>query len=188
MASYLACCGFYLYTRPIRSLRDKFGVIFSLLLARPLLAKPLLAKPLLAKPLLAKPLLAKPLLAKPLLAKPLLAKPLLAKPLLAKPLLAKPLLAKPLLAKPLLAKPLLAKPLLAKPLLAEPLFTYIQDHLCCSLRDKFGVIVSLLPFLLIYKTKWLRNRISPLLFTMHDIVMKRTWRHVNTKLNQALAF
>ena len=44
-------------------------------------------------------------------------------------------------------------------------FTYIQDQMrarkiylytrpfCCSLRDKFGVIFSLLPFLLIYKTK-----------------------------------
>ena len=49
-------------------------------------------------------------------------------------------------------------------------FTYIQDQMrqersfhpssqpfCCSLRDKFGVIVSLLPFLLIYKTKCGRN-------------------------------
>ena len=31
LASYLACCRFYLYTRPIHSLRDKFGVIVSLL-------------------------------------------------------------------------------------------------------------------------------------------------------------
>ena len=32
------------------------------------------------------------------------------------------------------------------------IFTYIQDHFCCSLRDKFGGLFSLLPFLLIYKT------------------------------------
>ena len=69
------------------------------------------------------------------------------------PLLAGPLLAGPLLAGHLLAGPLLAGPPLAGPLLAGPLFTYIQDHFCCSLRDKLGVKVCLLPFLLIYKTK-----------------------------------
>ena len=116
-----------------RSLRDKFGVIVSLLLARPLLAGPPLARPLLAGPLLARPLLAGPFLAGPFLAGPFL------------------------------AGPFLGGPFLGGPFLGGPYFSYIQDHFCCSLRDKFGVIFSLLPFFLIYKTKWLRNGVFPLL-------------------------
>ena len=96
--------------KTICSLRDKFGVIFILLLAGPLLVGPLLVGPLLVGPLLVGPLLVGPLLVGPLLVGPLLVGPLF--------------------------------------------FSYIQDHFCCSLRDKFGVIVSLLRFLLIYKTKW----------------------------------
>ena len=67
--------------------------------------------------------------------------------------LARPFLGGPFLGRPFLARPFLGGPFLGGPFLGGPFFSYIQDHFCCSLRDKFGVIVSLLPFLLIYKTK-----------------------------------
>ena len=132
------------------------------------------------RPLLARPLLVGPLLVRPLLVGPLLVGPLLVGPLLNGPLLVGPLLVGPLLVGPLLVGPLLVGPLLVGPLLVGTLFTYTQDHFCCSLRDKFGVIVSLLPFVIQRAFQRFKPRVS--MINMNKVIAKT----VSTNQNQVI--